>query len=89
MVKILVVDDAALDRNIARLCIEELGQSVIVAENGRQALKQIDEETPDIVLTDLQMPEMDGLELVQQVRLKNPQIPVVLMTAYGLTLLPK
>ncbi|MBC8873240.1 MAG: response regulator [Planctomycetes bacterium] len=83
MAKILVVDDAVFDQRMAGACVEELGSSAIYARNGREALEVIRCENPDIVLTDLQMPEMDGLELVQQVRKKHSGVPVILMTAYG------
>ncbi len=83
MAKILVVDDAVFDQRMAGGCVEELGSSAIYARNGREALEVIKTESPDIVLTDLQMPEMDGLELVQQVRKKHPGVPVILMTAFG------
>ncbi len=83
MAKVLVVDDAVLDQKIAGGCVEQEGSTPIYAENGRIAVEMIEQEHPDIVLTDLQMPEMDGLELVKHVRQNYPKIPVILMTAYG------
>jgi len=83
MAKILVVDDAVLDQHIAGACVREQGSSPIFAQNGREAVELIDREKPDVVLTDLQMPEMDGLELVQHVRRTHPSVPVILMTAFG------
>lgn len=83
MAKILVVDDSVFDQRMAGGCVEEQGSTAIYARNGREALEMIKREAPDIVLTDLQMPEMDGLELVQHVRKKHPGVPVILMTAYG------
>jgi CheY-like chemotaxis protein len=56
---------------------------VIEARNGQEALEAWQREKPDLVLTDLQMPEMDGLALVEGLRSRSPAIPVVLMTAYG------
>ena len=56
---------------------------VAYAENGAEALRTIEREAPTVVLTDLQMPEMDGLELVGEVRRRFPLVPVVLMTAHG------
>jgi CheY-like chemotaxis protein len=80
----LVVDDSAVDRRLAGGLLEKgTYLDVRYAENGADALKQIDQEAPDIVLTDLQMPEMDGLQLVLKVAQNNPDIPVVLMTAHG------
>ncbi len=63
--------------------MEELGCSAIYASHGKEALDSIVRLQPDVVLTDLQMPEMDGLELVREVRHKFPKIPVMLMTAFG------
>jgi CheY-like chemotaxis protein/anti-sigma regulatory factor (Ser/Thr protein kinase) len=80
---VLVVDDAAVDREIAGKCIKEAGLTPIFAENGRIALEMILSQPPDIVLTDMQMPEMDGLELVKSVRAEMPSIPTILMTAWG------
>jgi CheY-like chemotaxis protein len=56
---------------------------VVYANNGRDALEKIRESLPDLVVTDLVMPEMDGLGLVKEVRAAYPAIPVVLMTAHG------
>lgn len=83
MTTILVVDDSVLDQNIAGACVEEEGLSAIYANNGREALEVIERDKPDIVLTDLQMPELDGLELVKRVRQRYSSVPVILMTAFG------
>src|SRR5262245_42134375 len=81
---VLVVDDAPVERRKAGGLVEEsLGWRVAYAENGVQALEAIKQEAPDIVLTDLQMPEMGGLELVKAIRGHFPTLPVVLMTAHG------
>lgn len=79
----LIVDDALLDRQIAQACVEALGWTALAASNGRDALQKIEQDRPHAVLTDLQMPEMSGLELVQQIRMRFPRLPVILMTAYG------
>ncbi len=84
MLKILIVDDSEVDRLLMEgLLKQSIGFEVIWAENGRQALDRIEEWKVDIVVTDLQMPEMDGLELVQQVRQIHPQLPVILTTGVG------
>lgn len=84
MTSVLVVDDSAMDRRIAGGLLEKnLGWLITYAVDGKQALVQLKEETPDLILTDLQMPEMNGLELVQEVKRLHPLIPVVLMTAQG------
>jgi CheY-like chemotaxis protein len=84
MANLLVVDDAALDRYIAGALLEEhSGWSVSYAEDGREALASLRRGLPDLILTDLQMPELNGLELVEAVRRDFPAVPVVLMTAHG------
>jgi CheY-like chemotaxis protein len=84
MATVLVVDDSAVDRRLASRLVERAGTlSVVTANNGRDALDVLGSQTIDVVLTDLQMPDMDGLALVQQVRLRYPLVPVILMTAHG------
>ena len=84
MQTILVVDDVALDRHLAGTLLEEhSGWSAVFAEDGREALALIKLKVPDIVVTDLQMPEMNGFELVQAIRRDYSHVPVILMTAHG------
>jgi len=84
MTSILVVDDSAVDRRLAGGLLEkENGATIYYARDGREALEQVELHIPDIVLTDMQMPNMDGLELVKRIKQQYPLIPVVLMTAQG------
>ncbi|MEP3478048.1 MAG: response regulator [Fuerstiella sp.] len=84
MLKVLVVDDAATDRiRVAGIAAKWRSCEVLQAENGQSAVDVVASELPDIVLTDLNMPEMDGLQLVTAIRDGFPHIPVVLMTADG------
>jgi CheY-like chemotaxis protein len=81
---VLVVDDSPIDRRLAGGLLEkQFGCTVRYAADGKEALAQMAQELPDLVLTDLQMPEMDGLELVTAVKRDYPLVPVVLMTAQG------
>jgi CheY-like chemotaxis protein len=83
-IKLLIVDDGMVDRRLAGAIVERvLGWKVLYADNGRAALEVLKAETPRIILTDLNMPEMDGLQLVAAVRKGWPLVPVVLMTAFG------
>lgn len=81
---ILVVDDSHVDRClIGGLLQREPGYHVELAADGREALERLATSPIDLVVTDLVMPELDGLELVRTMRQRHPEIPVVLMTAYG------
>jgi CheY-like chemotaxis protein/anti-sigma regulatory factor (Ser/Thr protein kinase) len=81
---VLVVDDSPVDRHLAGAIIGKLpGWHATFAAHGKEALEAIAGRPPDVVLTDLLMPEMDGLELVQAVRTRYPLVPVILMTAHG------
>lgn len=81
---ILVVDDSALDRRLAgALIAKDPSLKVVYAKDGLEALAEIERERPAVVVTDLQMPGMNGLELVEAVRKRYPALPIVLMTAHG------
>jgi CheY-like chemotaxis protein len=84
VIKVLVVDDALADRAlVSGLLAKRLQTTILEAADGQQALRVIATHRPDIVLTDLHMPEMNGLELVTAVKADFPEIPIVLMTALG------
>ena len=84
MPRILVVDDSLLDRKVAGMLLEKQSDwSVLYAGDGTEAVDQLESHLPDLVVTDLQMPNMNGLELVEAVRDEYPLIPVVLMTGAG------
>lgn len=84
MTNVLVVDDSDVDRLLMEgLLGQAEGFVVIAAENGVQALKKLEEWSVDVILTDLQMPKMDGLELVKKVRESKLEIPVILTTGVG------
>src|ERR1022692_3624504 len=84
MTRVLVVDDAAIDRFVAGTLLEEhAGWSAVFAEDGKEALALLKQQVPDLVLTDLQMPEINGLQLVEAIRRDYPFVPVILMTAHG------
>ena len=82
--KMLMVDDSPMDRALAsRLISRRMECQILEASNGREGLARIESDRPDFVLTDLQMPEMNGLELVSIIKDRFPNIPVILMTAQG------
>jgi CheY-like chemotaxis protein len=84
MLTVLVVDDALSDRVLmSGLLTKTLKCDVLEAGNGHDALSILEADHPDVVLTDMNMPEMDGLELVAAVKENYPRTPVILMTAEG------
>ena len=81
---ILIVDDSQLEqRYVSRLLEAQGGWRISYARNGLEALESLAIEQPSLVLTDMRMPKMDGLTLVEKLREKYPQVPVVLMTGSG------
>jgi len=83
LVHVLVVDDQASVRELCKEIIESLGYRASTAEDGVAALAALEQEQMDIVLTDLKMPRMDGIELLSRVKEISPHTEVVLMTAYA------
>jgi DNA-binding response OmpR family regulator len=83
MRSILIVDD---DRNLRRLYKSELeseGYRVLLAENGSQATELLRCETPDLVIMDIRMPEVDGLEAMARILRENMGVPIILNSAYS------
>ena len=84
MAKILVVDDSLTDRALAGGLLKKSFECAISeAPDGEAALSQIEQDPPDLVLTDLEMPGLNGLQLVAAIKEDHPLIPVILMTAKG------
>src|SRR5688572_4109284 len=79
----LVVDDSPTQAIEIRMRLVRSGFEAVTAHSGAEALQRMRDDLPDIVLTDLVMPEMDGLALVKQIRREFPGLPVVLLTAHG------
>ena len=77
MARIMVVDDEEAVREILRAMLERESHSVVEAENGKVALDRLQEEQADVVVADLFMPEMDGLQLITKLREESPETKVV------------
>ncbi len=81
---VLVVDDSQVDqKRVGGLLPKELDWLVEFADNGREALEKMELSVPDVVITDMMMPEMDGIELVNRIQVDFPEVPVILITAHG------
>jgi len=81
--RILVVDDDENLRWVLHTQLEEMGYSVAGAAHGAAALQAIDRQAPDLVLTDWKMPGMSGMELLERIRRDYPELPVLIITAFG------
>ena len=80
---ILVVDDDPVMREMVSDLLDSRGFEAVLASCGTEALDTVAEREVDCVLTDLQMPGMDGLELLGALRERQPETPVVMMTSFG------
>ena len=83
MSNILIVDDEQSYRQLLSLVFESDGHSIRTAMNGREALALLQEEPADVVISDVRMPDMDGIEMLSSVRESQPDLGVVLMTAFA------
>jgi DNA-binding NtrC family response regulator len=77
------VEDEKNTREGLEKFLEGLNYDVVTASNGQEALQKMEKERPDIVLTDLRMPGIDGMTLLEKVKVKYPETSVILLTAYG------
>lgn len=80
---LLLVDDEADIRDVLRLPLEDLGYKVLLAENAKKALELFRKENPAIVLTDIKMPGMDGIELLHEIKKDSPNTEVIMITGHG------
>ena len=81
--RVLVVDDEAAMREVLEMRLVEWGYRVVLARDGAEARLLAEHERPDAVISDVQLPQLGGLELLQALRAGDPDRPVVLITAYG------
>ncbi|MEA1971885.1 MAG: response regulator [Candidatus Cloacimonadota bacterium] len=80
--KILVVDDEENIREIISEFLETIGYDVVGAEDGSQAIRECGNKKFDLVITDIRMPNMNGLDLLKKLKKIMPDLPVILMTGY-------
>ena len=80
MKKILVVDDERPISDIIKFNLTKEGYEVVTAFDGREALEQFEAEKPDLVILDLMLPELDGLEVAKTIR-KTSSVPIIMLSA--------
>lgn len=83
MAKILIIDDEELIRKLLRKVLEKNGYDVMDACNGNQGIQLIKEHGPDLVITDLIMPEKEGLETIKEIKKINPAIKIIAISGGG------
>jgi len=83
MAKILIVDDEPGILDFLRNMFQAEGYEVVIALNGEAAIEAVKIGTVDLVITDLRMPEMDGMELLRELKKFKPSMPVIMLTAYA------
>jgi len=81
MTKILVVDDEVKECELLRRFFEKKGYTVITSNNGMDAIEKVQNESPDVMLLDIRMPGMDGIEVLKCVREFNKKIGIIMVTA--------
>jgi signal transduction histidine kinase len=83
LTEILLVDDEADIREVLEIALKDLGYTVRTAANAEQALGIFREASPPLVLTDIKMPSMDGIELLKRIKRENPECEVIMITGHG------
>lgn len=83
MKKILVADDEMSIRLLYSEELKEEGYEVYLASNGKEALEVVEKVPVDLIILDIKMPEMSGIEVLRQIKEKNPNLPVLLSSAYS------
>jgi len=82
---ILIIDDEESMRRFLTVLLEKEGYRVVSSATGRAALRVLDEEAFDVVITDLKMPDLDGIQILEEIKGKVPDLPVVILTAHATT----
>jgi len=83
MARILVVEDERNIRLLITTIMRQIGHEVMEAADGQDAMTLLKQETPDVVLTDLRMPRMTGIQLIEKLKQMFPDIPVVVVSAFS------
>lgn len=81
--KILIIDDDTSLRRVLEYNLQEAGYQVVAAASGEEGLRLFGEEAPALVITDMKMPGMDGLQVLKAVKERSPETLVMIITAFG------
>jgi CheY-like chemotaxis protein len=81
---VLLVDDERISLKLAQFILQEAGFSVSLADDGRTALASLEKNLPDIIVTDISMPEIDGLELISIIRKKGLNVPILALSGMSM-----
>lgn len=82
-VKILVIDDDPSIRNMLEIVLKKTGYDVTCTESGKSALEKLKKETFELIISDIKMPDITGIDLLKKIKTINPEIPVILITAFA------
>jgi len=83
MASVLVVDDERSMRDFLKILLEKEGHKVVTADNGEKALEILDNQSLDVVVSDIRMPGMTGIELLELIKKEFTDLPVIMITAFA------
>jgi len=81
--KVLIAEDEKTLANLIRVSIKDCFSKVVIAQDGLEGLKKFKSFKPDIIISDITMPNLDGLEMCRQIREQNSKIPIIILSAYS------
>ncbi|MBI4585749.1 MAG: response regulator [Planctomycetes bacterium] len=81
--KVLIADDEVSIRRLYERELKKEGYEVLTAENGQEAIQQVQNQKPDLVILDIRMPGMDGIQTLSRILEENNELPVIISTAYS------
>jgi two-component system cell cycle response regulator DivK len=86
MPKVLIIEDNKPNQRLFTMFCESVNLEVIIADNGREGVEKADKEMPDLILMDIQMPEMDGITAMKRIKEneKTRSIPIIALTSYAM-----
>lgn len=82
-IKLLLVEDDVVTMSIYKRILGSLFSNILIATNGEEGFNLFQQETPDLILTDIKMPVMNGLDMINKIREENKTVRIIIMSAYG------